>query len=61
MATLSKARPTAPRWRPSRAPLDPGQHIGKPGLRIDVVELGSLDQGDVVGQQRRLGAPESLQ
>jgi hypothetical protein len=24
---------------------DPGQHVGEPGLWIDVVELGSLDQG----------------
>ena len=39
----------------------PGEHIAEPGPRIDVVELGSLDQGDVVGQQRRLDAPESLQ
>ena len=23
----------------------PGEHIGKPGLRIDVVELGGGDQG----------------
>ena len=23
---------------------DPGQHVGEPGLRIDVVELGRLDQ-----------------
>ena len=25
--------------------LQAGQHVGEPGLRIDVVELGGLDQG----------------
>ena len=39
----------------------PGEHIAEPGPQIDVVELGSLDQGDVVRQLRRLDAPESLQ
>ena len=24
---------------------DPAQHVGEPGLRVDVVELGGLDQG----------------
>jgi hypothetical protein len=23
----------------------PGQHVGEPGLRVDTVELGGLDQG----------------
>jgi hypothetical protein len=28
---------------------NPGQHVGEPGLRIDVVELGSLDQREQHG------------
>ena len=30
----------------SRVIIDPAEHIGEPGLRIDVVELGGLDQGE---------------
>jgi hypothetical protein len=24
---------------------NPGQHVGEPGLRVNAVELGALDQG----------------
>ena len=30
----------------SRMIIDPAEHIGEPSLRIDVVELGGLDQGE---------------
>jgi hypothetical protein len=30
--------------------VDPGQHIGKPGLRINVVELGRVDQREHDGR-----------
>jgi hypothetical protein len=30
----------------SRVIIDPAENIGEPSLRIDVVELGSLDQGE---------------
>ena len=30
----------------SRVIIDPAEDIGEPGLRIDVVELGGLDQGE---------------
>ena len=30
---------------PGRMVCDPGQHVGEPGLRIDVVHLGGDDQG----------------
>ena len=33
---------------------NPGQHVGEPGLRVDAVELGGLDQG--VDRRRPLAA-----
>jgi hypothetical protein len=33
---------------------DIGQHVGEPGLRIDAVELGGLDEG--IGDGRGLAA-----
>ena len=30
----------------SRVIIDPAEDIGEPGLRVDVVELGGLDQGE---------------
>ena len=33
---------------------DAAEHVGEPGLRIDAVQLGGLDQG--VGDGRRLAA-----
>jgi hypothetical protein len=32
----------------------PGEHVGEPGLRVDAVELGGLDQG--VDRRRPLPA-----
>jgi len=41
----------------------PGEHVGEPGARIDVVELGGLDQGvdrrDAVSSQPQRLLPES--
>ena len=30
----------------SRVIIDPAEYIGEPSLRIDVIELGGLDQGE---------------